>query len=82
MRSADLAAVGNQDFLEHASENEERLPYSTGWPFSTSTAFTTPEASASISFISFIAYDDADRLAFLDGLPTSTKGLASGDAER
>ena len=32
-----------------------RSPYSTGWPFSTSTATTSPATSHSISFMSFMA---------------------------
>ena len=57
----DLAAVGDEDLVEHrGAEGPIRRwnsgwPYSTGCPFSTRIALTMPEASASISFISFIA---------------------------
>ena len=57
-------------------------PYSTGWPFSTRIALIMPVASASISFISFIASMMHTVSPALMFWPTSTKALDSGEAER
>ncbi len=57
-------------------------PYSTGWPFSTRIALIMPAASASISFISFIASMMQTVSPALTFWPTSTNGLDSGEAER
>ena len=57
-------------------------PNSTGWPFSTRIALTTPDLSASISFISFIASMMQSVSPACTVWPTSTNGLAPGDAER
>src|SRR5215831_4233178 len=53
----DLAAVRDQDLLEHYRTliAKRRSPYWTGWPFSTYTFAISPSYSESISFMSFIA---------------------------
>src|SRR3954469_4551793 len=78
----DLTAIGDQDFFEHQARMKRGWPYSTGWPFSTRIAFTLPEASASISFISFIASLMQIWLPALIAWRTSLKTFASGDGER
>src|SRR3954470_22499340 len=78
----DLAAVGDQDLFEHQPRMKSGWPYSTGWPFSTRIAFTSPEASASISFMSFIASMMQMVSPSFTACPTSTNALASGDGVR
>jgi hypothetical protein len=62
----DLAAIGDQDLVEQLfgltatwgaalHDHEQRLTNSTACPFSARIALIVPAASASISFISFIA---------------------------
>jgi len=57
-------------------------PYSTGWPFSHKHRFTTPEASASNLIHQLHRPMMQIVWPSLMVWPTSTKGLASGDAER
>jgi hypothetical protein len=79
----DLAPVGDQDLVEHDQPiTNIGCPYSTAWPFSTWMALTTPDTSASISFISFIASMMHSVSPALTVLPTSTKGAASGPLDR
>ena len=47
--------AGNACLNRNYSMINSGSPYSTGWPFSTRMALITPERSASISFISFMA---------------------------
>ena len=55
----DLAAVGDQDLVEHAaaaySITRSGSPYSTGWPSSTKIAVTVPARGATMSLKVFIA---------------------------
>jgi hypothetical protein len=75
----DFAAVCYENLAEHAQPiTNMGCPYSTAWPFSTWMALITPEMSASISFISFIASITHSVSPALTVWPTSTKGEASG----
>ena len=57
-------------------------PNCTGLPFSATTSAMTPPISALISFITFIASIMQTTVSSVTVFPTSTKGGASGDAER
>jgi hypothetical protein len=57
-------------------------PYSTGWPFSTRTAFITPLLSDSISLSSFIASMIQSVSPSLTVCPTSTNALEPGEELR
>ena len=83
----DLAAVGDDDLLEHArrlsSMTNSGWPNSTGWPFSTRIL----EHLAGRVGLDLV--EDLHRLDDAQGLavrrprwPTSTKGLAPGDGAR
>ena len=77
----DLAAIGDQDLVEHALDHSITIsgcPYSTGWPSSTSTAETVPARGATISLKVFMASTSRIFSPALTVLPTSTKALASG----
>jgi hypothetical protein len=79
----DLPAVGNKNLAEHAQPiTNMGCPYSTACPFSTWMALITPEMSASISFINFMASMMHKVSPALTACPTSTKGAASGPLER
>src|SRR5258706_6675307 len=79
-----LAAIGDQDLSKHGYQAmmKSGCPYSTGWPLSTRMAFTVPDLSHSISFISFIASMMQMICPSFTLWPTSTKGLASGEGVR
>src|SRR5690606_18111286 len=77
----DLAAIGDQDFFEHISNQpmtNSGWPYSTGSPFSTRISLMTPALSASISLSSFMASMMHSGSPSLTDWPTSTKGAAPG----
>src|SRR5690606_2624093 len=81
----DFPAVRDQDLLEHGraqSMTKRGWPYSTGSPFSTRMALITPLASASISFISFVASMMHRRSPSETDWPTSTSALAPGAPAR
>src|SRR6187455_958841 len=80
----DLAAIGDQDFFEHQPflSLKSFCPNSTLLPFSTSTSRIVPEASLSISFISFIASMMHRAWPSFTLVPTSTKFFASGEGAR
>ena len=81
MRSAISPRLAMRIFsnmLAAISMTKSGWPNSTGWPFSTRIALIVPAASASISFISFIASMMQSVSPSLTALPTSTKGCASG----
>ncbi len=78
-----LAAVGDQYLLkklhyDSGSIRNNGSSYSTGWAFSTSTFLIKPSASASISFISFMASMMQITCPFLTLSPSSANGAASG----
>jgi hypothetical protein len=80
----DLAAVGDQDFLEHQAfrmANRRSLNW-TGWPFSTYAFSMIPSNSLSISFISFIASMMQSTWPLRTVSPTSTNGFAPGSGVR
>src|ERR1700687_955429 len=94
----DLAAVGDEDLLEHAGRSggarsagaeahhgalaNSGSPNSTAWAFWGKISVTTPSMSDSISFISFIASMMHITWPLRTREPTSTKGGASGDGAR
>ena len=78
----DLAAIGDEDFLEHSrpySMTTSGLPYSTGCASSNRIAVTVPARGDGIWFIVFIASMISSVWPSLTSWPTSTKGLASGE---
>src|SRR6185503_17589127 len=83
----DLAAVGDEDFVEHflvrslanySSMTKSGWPNSTGLPFSTRMLTTRPANSDSIWFIIFIASITQSVSPGLTSVPMSTNGLAPG----
>jgi hypothetical protein len=83
----DFAAVGNDELVEHGGGAAQLMtnsgsPYSTGSPFSTRIALTTPARSASIWFIIFIASMMHSVSPALTSCPTSTNDFVSGPEAR
>jgi hypothetical protein len=79
----DFAPVCYENLAKHAQPiTNIGCPYSTACPFSTWMALITPEMSASISFISFMASMMHKVSPVLTACPTSTNGAASGPLER
>ena len=93
----DLAAVGDQDFVEHDrlrvaitfcatplhhSITTSGSPNSTGWASSIRTCVTVPERGAGIWFMVFIASMISSVSPTTTLLPTSTNGIAPGSGPR
>src|SRR5208283_4579151 len=86
----NLAAIGNEDFLEHdatqlpftGSITINGSPYSTAWPSSIRIAVTTPPCGALISLNVFMASTSRILSPALTFAPTGAKGLASGLGRR
>src|SRR3954454_19659190 len=78
----DLAAVGDQDLVEHYSMTISGSPYSTGWPSSTRMAVTVPDFGATISLNVFIASMSRIFSPARTVDPISTNGFESGDERR
>ena len=80
----DLAAVGDQDLLEHAGYSPTGSRYistcsnSTGSPFSTTISATLPPSPAATSFISFIASTMHTVWPISTTSPTSANAFAPG----
>jgi len=80
----NLAAVRNDDFVQHAigsrySITNSGWPNSTGSPFFAMIAVTRPDRSHSIWFIIFIASMMQRTWPSLTSSPSETKGLAVGE---
>src|ERR1700730_8489683 len=82
----DLAAIGDEDLVEHGratryrrgSTRNKGWPNSTGWAFSTRTLTTRPAIFDSISFMSFIASMMQRVWPSFTVSPSLTKGAPSG----
>src|SRR5262249_61638113 len=82
----DLAAVRDQDLLEHAQSSAgsryiSTCSNSTRSPFSTTISATTPPSEAATSFMSFIASTMHTVSPAPTVVPTSTKAFAPGEGD-
>src|SRR5690606_17109658 len=78
----DLAAVGDEDLVEHYSMTTSGSPYSTGSASSTRMREMVPERWAGIWFIVFMASMMSTVCPSVTLLPTATKGGLPGSGER
>src|SRR3546814_10382492 len=79
----DLAAVGNEDLVEHRcraaySITSSGSPYSTGWPSVTKICLTVPARGAASGFITFMASMMSSTWPSCTSSPAFTKGGAPG----